>query len=144
MIIPESITVAGSTAPLRFAGMIVEDYHKTGFSDGIDCNVKDLHGSFAVQLRIGLDKIIIDDVVAVEHFKRKGKSDGVHVESVPDLLAHICEFSVLEAADTVTFGVSSGPIAASDFDSFSSGVYDFHAFGGEGELNFFDIKKRGF
>jgi hypothetical protein len=44
----------------------------------------------------------------------------------------------------MTFGMSAGPVAACDFDSFSSGVDDFHAFGGEWELDSFDIEKRGF
>ena len=144
LIVPESVTIAGPTTPLRFTGMIVEDDHKAGFSDGINRDIKDLHGSFAVQLRIGLDKIVFDDVVAVEHFKRKGQSDGVHVKSLSDLLAHICELSVFEASNTMSFGMSSGPISASDFDSFPSGVDNLHAFGGKGKLYFFDIKKRGF
>lgn len=129
LIVPESVTIAGPTTPLRFTGMIVEDDHKAGFSDGINRDIKNLHGSFAMQLRIGLDKIVIDDVVAVEHFKRKCQSNGVHVESVPDLLTHICELSVLEASNTMSFGMSSGPISTSDFDSFSSGVDNLHAFG---------------
>lgn len=60
-----------------------------------------------------------------------------------DLFAHVREFSVLETTDAVTLGMAAGPVAACDFDSFSSSVDDFHALGGKWELDSLDIEERG-
>ena len=97
-----------------------------------------------MQFWIPLDQFVVDNVVAVEHFQRKSETYGVHVEGVSDLLAHICEFTVFETSNTVSFSMPTGPVAPCDFDSFTGGVYNFHAFGGKWELNSFHIKYRGF
>ncbi len=97
-----------------------------------------------MQLWIRLDQFVVDNVVAVEHFQRKSETYGVHVKGVSDLLAHIGEFTVFETANTVSLSMPTGPVAACDFDSFTGGVDNFHAFSGEWELNSFHIKESGF
>lgn len=124
--------------------MIVQNDHEPCFGKNVNGIVKDLHGSFSVEFGVGLNQFVVDHVVFVKHLQWKGESDAVHVERIADLLCHVSKFSVLESADTVSFGVASRPVASSQFDAFAVGVDYFHAFGWERELNSLNIKQGGF
>lgn len=109
--------------------MIIQNDHEPCLGQNVNSIVENLHGSFSVEFGVGLNQIVVNHVVFVKHLERKGESDAVHVERIPDLLCHVSKLSILESTDTVSFGVASRPVASSQFDTFAVGVDYFHAFG---------------
>lgn len=60
-----------------------------------------------------------------------------------ELAADVIEFSELKSADTMSLGMTSGPIDTGEFDPMTGLIDDFHLIGAEGEFNGIDFKEWG-
>lgn len=119
---PEAIAVVVGAAPLRGAGVVVEDYHEPHLSQGLDCNVEDFHGGLADQLRVRLQVLFRNDFVVVKELEGVGETDAVHFEFVPDVQSYVPDGAALQPINALSAQVTPGPVAPSEFDSPAEGV----------------------
>lgn len=84
---PQPVSIERSAAPLRFASVVIQNYHQPRISQFSDSVLKYLDTGHPKELWIGLDEIIRDDIIFLEQFNRKCQSDTVHAEVVPDISA---------------------------------------------------------
>jgi hypothetical protein len=81
--------------------MVVEDDHETDFSKSGNGDVEYLHAGLPNELGVRLQVFSGDRLVVIEHLKRVGEPDAIHLEFVPDVMGDFPQGAALQAIDAM-------------------------------------------
>ena len=119
---------------MRLAGVVVKYDHESLSCKNFDSVIKNLHCRFSVELWIGLDEVLRDDVVVIEHLERVSKTDAVHMELVSNVHNDVFKWPAFEPIHAMSGHVTTGPVGSCEFDSSPVCIDDGGVFCGQGEL----------
>jgi hypothetical protein len=110
----------------------------------LDRNIEDFHASFAYKFRVSLEIFLRNFFVLKKHLQRVSEPDAVHLELVANVHSNVTHRSTFQPIHAVPAHVCSRPVTSSQLDSSAFCVDYFDAFGGERELDVFDVEERDF
>ena len=104
---PEAVSILVGAAPLRGAGVVIEDDHKANIGESLHSYIEYFHCRLSYELRIGSQEFFINNIVLKEEFEGIGESDAIHFELVTDIHSDVPHGPALQSVDAVTTHVTS-------------------------------------
>jgi len=136
---PQPVPVAVAAAPLRLAGVVVQDHHQSRAGQFLHSVHEYLFGGPAVQTLVGLDELWVDVLVLAlplpEQFQGEGHANAVHHELELDVGYQVLEGPAVQPTQAVPGRMASRPAAPHDLHPRAQGIDDCHSLGGEREAD---------